>query len=197
MRVPYRSQRLPLPKLRILMAPKLAIPRLIKQQRYELPQKALVAKWSRISKACRRCRIQRRKCDGGKPTCSKCQERSRSCVYDGSWKDRLKLSVAHWSALPVAKDWPVARATDHVDKMKALLQNMRVRATDQDREKIDGVLAQVRFNPRYSSHPIQGDLTRTRYCMKMRRYMTRPMLHCSSKRTHVRGTASVLSQPTM
>jgi hypothetical protein len=112
------------------------------------------AKRRRALTACTSCRRRRVKCDGGEPNCEKCQNCPQPCVYEKSRSVRLKMSVAHWSALPVTKDWSIDRATDRIDKMKALLQNMRVLATDQDKQRIDNVLAQVRFDFRYSSHPI-------------------------------------------
>ncbi|PVH93525.1 hypothetical protein DM02DRAFT_603875 [Periconia macrospinosa] len=128
---------------------KVAIPRLHTEPRHEPPPKSLAARKPRVSIACRSCRTRKVRCNGGKPMCSKCAGSSEPCVYDERRRDRLKI------------------ATNQVEEMEALLQDIRVRATNDDREKIDRVLEQVCCHFRCHPHSVQHNLTRVRHWMEM------------------------------
>ncbi|PVH98672.1 hypothetical protein DM02DRAFT_32457 [Periconia macrospinosa] len=104
---------------------KLAIPRLPRQPRHEPPPKPSPAKRPRVSMACRSCRIRKVRCNGGRPKCSNCRENSEPCAYDETRRNRLKI------------------ASDQLEDMKALLQDLRGRVNDQDKHKINIMLAQI------------------------------------------------------
>ncbi|KAL5400413.1 hypothetical protein PMIN03_012390 [Paraphaeosphaeria minitans] len=100
---------------------KLPIPRLDRPK--EPPKKLATPRQGRVSRACLSCRARKIKCNGAQPRCQNCVDNSWLCVYAASRKDRLKT------------------ATEHIQDLVCLLQELRPGASSQEKEKIDDILA--------------------------------------------------------
>ncbi|KAL2787695.1 hypothetical protein BJX66DRAFT_280271 [Aspergillus keveii] len=53
----------------------------------------------RVTSACRNCKQRRAKCDGARPMCSRCEQLSRECVYDGVDHRKSRHTHAEFKAL--------------------------------------------------------------------------------------------------
>ncbi|CAI6338157.1 unnamed protein product [Periconia digitata] len=108
---------------------KVAIPRLARQPDDDkTPGQRRSNRTPRVSMACTGCRARKIRCNGAQPRCQNCLAADQSCSYPQGRRDRFKIS------------------TQQNQDMIAMLEDLKGRATEHDRELINDLLAQVSDN---------------------------------------------------
>lgn len=123
--------------------PKVPIPRLQRPADAETATHAVSDK-QRVPRACKNCRKRKVKCSGETPQCKYCYDNDLQCEYDMTRRDRLKVyATPHCELLGRIHMLILRRATEQNVEMVKLLRDLKLRATDPDRRKIESVLHEV------------------------------------------------------